>query len=226
MLVILAAAVLFGLWKGLAWQVAMLAAIFVSYFVSANFSGVVAGYISADAPWNRFLAMFILYVGTSLAIWVAFGFVRKSIDKMQLESFDRQIGAIVGGVTGATLCVVITLFAVTLLGEKTRKAVCESKSGYYIAKGLDQLSAVVPSQYHEMVAPYVDNLNQALDEHGNNPEGESFEGTLTTREPGSVTTGNQYTGTWHTPEKDAEFDLEKAAKALLEKAANNSINRK
>ena len=50
MLAILAGSILFGLWKGLAWQVASLASIFVSYFVALNFRGPLSGWISASEP--------------------------------------------------------------------------------------------------------------------------------------------------------------------------------
>ena len=109
MLVIMAGAVWFGWWKGLAWQLASLAAIVVSYFVAVNFRGPVSGFISAAEPWNKFAAMLILYLGTSLVIWTIFGQVRNSIKKLELKGFDRQIGALLGAVKGALLCMVVTI---------------------------------------------------------------------------------------------------------------------
>ena len=223
MLAILACAVLFGLWKGLAWQVASVAAIVVSYFVAANFSGIVAPYITEEA-WGRFAAMFILYIGTSLAIWIAFGFVRKTIDDLRMDGFDHQAGAIVGAFQGALICIVVTLFAVTLLGEQTRKTICQSHSGYYIARALDKFSSLVPGQYHEMVGPYFNNFAKAMDEHA--PlEGEEVRGELIKVDPAKVRKDNQYTGTWSANDDDDNFDLGEAAKNLLEAARNNRIER-
>ncbi len=221
MLAILVCAVLFGLWKGLAWQVASVAAIVISYFVAVNFSGVVSPYIT-DEPWGRFAAMFILYIGTSLGIWIIFGFVRRTIDDLRLDGFDHQAGALVGAVQGALICIVVTLFAVTLLGENTRKTICQSHSGYYIAKALDKFSAFVPKQYHEMVGPYFNNFAKAMNEHAPK-EGKEILGQLVVIDPSEVNESNQYTGSWSFPEGDSNFDLGEAAKGLIE-AAKTRIN--
>ena len=165
MIVVLAGAVLFGAWKGLAWQVASLAAVFVSYFVAMNFYPALAQMIDTDEPWNKFLAMLILYIGTSLGIWITFGFVRSFIEKMQLKGFDRHVGAILGAVKGALLCVVITIFAVTLLGETQTKTICNSRSGGYIAKAIDRWNGFVPPEIHSVIGPYIDRFNDAIDEH-------------------------------------------------------------
>jgi membrane protein required for colicin V production len=223
MLVILAAAVIFGFWKGLAWQVASLAAIIVSYFVALNFSSVVAGFISTeDEKWARFLAMFILYIGTSLAVWIAFGFVHKFLDDLQLKSFDKQAGGLLGAVKGALLCIVITLFAVTLLGAEWRRTICQSKSGYYIAQAIDSLSAVVPSQYHEVVAPYIEDFNKAMDDHSDpNKITNEYVGEFVTVDPNSVNGQNTVTGSWQAPDGEKKFDLNKAAKKILKTAQEN-----
>ena len=90
MLVVVVAAVWFGWWKGLAWQIASLAAIIVSYIVAVNFREPVSRYISADEPWNRIAAMLILFLGTSLLIWTIYASVSKSLKKMELKGFDHQ----------------------------------------------------------------------------------------------------------------------------------------
>ncbi len=165
MLAIMGGAVLFGLWKGLAWQVASLAAIFVSYFVAINFRGELAGLIQAEPPWDRFLAMLILFIVTSLAIWILFGFVKRTIKQLHLKSFDRQIGGLLGAVKGVVLCIIVTLFAVTLLGDRTREAICTSKSGNYIAQALHRLEGVVPAEIGQYIDPYIDRFHDAMQEH-------------------------------------------------------------
>jgi membrane protein required for colicin V production len=162
MIAVLAGAILFGAWKGLAWQVAALAAIFVSYLVALRFRGVVAPWISAEPPWNTFIAMFILYIACSLVIWVAFGFVKNFIERVRLNNFDRQAGAVLGAVTGATACMIITLFAVTLLGPAQKQSICQSMSGQYIARSINQLSAVVPSELQDVLTPYLTRFNQEV----------------------------------------------------------------
>ena len=178
MLIVFVGAILFGLWKGLAWQVASVAAIFLSYFVSVTFRGQVARFISAEEPWNQFAAMLILFLGSSLVVWSIFAMVKGRIRALELNGFDRQAGAILGGVTGALLCMVVTLFSVTLLGNTARNAIYTSRSGGYIVRGINQLSAVVPTEIHKYIDPYIADFNSRIvDTNGNLPAVEPIFGS-------------------------------------------------
>jgi membrane protein required for colicin V production len=178
MLIVFIGAILFGLWKGLAWQVASVAAIFLSYFVSMTFRWQVARFISAEEPWNQFAAMLILFLGTSLVVWSVFAMVKGRIRAMELNGFDRQAGAILGAVKGALLCMVVTMFAVTLLGNTARNAIYSSRSGGYIVRGINQLSAVVPTEIHKYIDPYIADFNSRIvDPNGNLPAVEPIFGT-------------------------------------------------
>ena len=64
MILVLAGATLFGVWKGMAWQLASLASLIASYFVALTFSPQLAPMFGEEAPWNRFIAMAVLYVAT------------------------------------------------------------------------------------------------------------------------------------------------------------------
>lgn len=172
MLAIFLGSVLFGAWKGLAWQVASLVAVVASYFVAINFSEQVAAYLQAEPPWNKFGAMLILFLGTSLIIWMIFGRIKESIKKMHLGGFDRQAGALVGAVKGALLCMIASMFGVTLLGESTAQAICNSRSGGYITRGINHLTTVVPDEIHGVLEPYVARYNNALEnEHEGHQHG-------------------------------------------------------
>lgn len=162
MIVVLVAATLFGAWKGLAWQIASLAAIVASYYVAFNFRDELAQHIHTAPPWNVFLAMLILYVGTSFAIWVVFRLVSGVIDRVKLKEFDRQIGALFGLAKGVLLCVIITLFAVTLATEQQRQAIIRSKSGYYIAILLDKSDPVLPKEVRDVLHPYIHQLDEQI----------------------------------------------------------------
>jgi membrane protein required for colicin V production len=152
MLSVLVAAVAWGAWKGLAWQIASIASIFVSYFVAVNFRGPVAALFHYDPPeWNNFLAMLVLYLGSSLVIWVAFNLVRDFVEKVQLKEFDRQVGGLVGGAKGILICTVITMFTVGLGTETQRQAVVTSRSGYYIARLLESVEPLMPAEYRQQL---------------------------------------------------------------------------
>lgn len=162
MIVVLVGATLFGAWKGLAWQVASLGAIVLSSVVALKFHEPLAKQLPAQPPWDVPLASLILYVGTSLGIWIAFRFVSTFIDRLKLKEFDRQIGAIFGFVKGGLLCVIITVFAVMLVGDTQRKAIVGSYSGYYVARVLDKAHQYLPDRYHEAVDPYLHSLDERL----------------------------------------------------------------
>lgn len=172
MIAVLIGATLFGAWKGLVWQLAYLAAIVASYFVALRFRDPVSVYVHATPPWNVFVAMLVLFVSTSLAIWILFRMVSKFIDRMRLKEFDRQLGAIFGFAKGLLLCVIITLFAVTLLGDNQRQMIVRSKSGLYIARLLDKSSTVMPREIHQVLAPYINTLDRQLHPaEGSQPDG-------------------------------------------------------
>lgn len=162
MLIVLVGATLIGFRKGLVWQVASLAAIFVSYLVAMQFRDQLAPRMPYGDPWNKFLAMLVLYLGTSLGIWFLFRMVSGVIDQAKLSDFDRQLGALLGAAKGVVLCVIITLFAVALLKPEQREAVINSKSGFYIAGLLHKSRKMIPPELHEVLDPYLTQLDQRL----------------------------------------------------------------
>ena len=162
MLLVIGMATIFGAIKGFAWQVASLASIIISYLVAYRFRFQVAEMIHAAPPWNLFLAMLILYVGTSFVIWVVFRLLSGAIDKVRLKEFDRHIGAAFGLGKGLIYCLLITMFAMSLLGPKQQTAICQSRSGYYIASALDKGVGILPKEIHEVVGPYLARLDEKL----------------------------------------------------------------
>ena len=162
MLIILVLAIVWGAWKGLAWQIASILSIGLSYFVALNFRQPLSGIINATPPWNIFLSMLILFLGTGLIVWIGFNLVSEMIERVKLKEFDRQLGALFGGAKGVLLCVLVTLFSVALLGDGQRQAICNSKSGYYIAVLLDRAHLVIPRELHDVLAPYLDRLDRSI----------------------------------------------------------------
>ncbi|MGW8257801.1 MAG: CvpA family protein [Thermoguttaceae bacterium] len=162
MLVVLLGTMLFGAWKGMAWQLASLASLLLSAAAAIHFSGQVPPYFSATAPWNRILAMLIIYVLTSLAIWLVFRMVSGIIDRVKLREFDRQLGAIFGLAKGVLLCLVITFFAVTL-SESVRQMVLNSHSGKAMARLTRHANPLLPEEIRAVVGKYIDELDHKLD---------------------------------------------------------------
>lgn len=163
MLLVLVAATLFGFWKGMAWQVASLASLVLSYFAALRFADRIAPMISDHAPWNKFVAMLAIYIATSFVIWTVFRLVSGLIDRVKLDGFDHQMGALIGLAKGVLLCIAITFFAVTILPQAQKDTIVSSRTGEYIIVLLDKTDSVVPPEVHEVIHPYVERINQRLD---------------------------------------------------------------
>jgi len=161
MLAVLVGTILFGAWKGVAWQVAALASLVVSAGVAVHCSAPLAPYFSAQEPWNRFLAMLVLYVLTAGVIWLLFRLVAGIIDRLKLKEFDRQLGALFGLAKGLLYCVIITFFAVTL-SEPARQAVLRSRSGDFIARGIQHANPILPEDVRSWLGKYIDELDEKL----------------------------------------------------------------
>jgi membrane protein required for colicin V production len=162
MVLVLVGTTIFGFWKGMAWQLASLASLIVSYFGALRFSEQLAPVIKLDPPLNRFAAMLLIYMFSSFIIWMLFRLVAGAIDKVRLESFDRQLGAIFGFAKGVLLCVVITFFAVTFLPPAQGEAIVASQSGRYIVALLDKSHSVFPPEIQQIVGPYLEKVEQRL----------------------------------------------------------------
>ena len=164
MIVVLVGATIFGAVKGFAWQLASIASIVISYTVAYKYREPFSQSIQAEPPWNQFLAMLILFIGTSLVIWVAFRMVSGTIDRLRLREFDRQVGALFGLAKGALYCILITLFSVTLMGDQIREKIVQSKSGRYIANVLHRSEAVIPVEIQGVVQPYLDRFDERFND--------------------------------------------------------------
>ena len=163
MLGVLVGLAVLGAWKGVAWQIAALSSLVVSWMVAVRFGKLLAPIISDNEPWNGFIAMLLLYLGTSLAIWSFFRLVKGMIDRVQLKDFDRQMGAMFGLMKGVLWCLLITFFAVTL-SETTRQWVLQSKSGYYAALLIQHGTPILPEDVRNLLGKYIKRLDDGLEE--------------------------------------------------------------
>lgn len=158
MLTVLVAATMWGAYKGLVWQLASLASLVLSYVVAYQFRDIFAPWVPVAAPWNMVLAMLFLFLLTALGIWIVCQEISKFIDRLKLKGFDRQLGALLGCAKGVLLCVLITLFAVALLGEPERQAIVNSRSGYLIAVLIRRSHSLIPEEIQQVLEPYFEVL--------------------------------------------------------------------
>jgi membrane protein required for colicin V production len=163
-LIVLATTTCLGALKGFAWQVASLTALCASYLVAFKFRAVVGQWLPIAAPMNTLVAMLVLYASCSLTIWYVFRQIHKLIDRVKLKDFDKQMGAFFGLLKGAAICFVVTLFAIALLGERVGAAILDSHAGRWMARGADQLQAVLPEELDEVVGPLLERVDDRLEQ--------------------------------------------------------------
>ncbi len=161
MLAVLGLSTLHGVWKGMAWQTASLAAIILSYFLALRFSGPFAPAFGSQGPLNKFVAMFVIYMVTSVVVWLTFHWVSAFINRVQLREFDHQVGGLFGAAKGILWCVAITFFAVSLV-PASRDKILDSHSGHYIALLLDRADQIMPTEIHQVLDPYLNKLQNEL----------------------------------------------------------------
>ncbi|MEX2172557.1 MAG: CvpA family protein [Pirellulales bacterium] len=163
MILVLVATTMFGFWKGLAWQVASLASLVASYFISLKFSPQIAPVFGDSAPFNRFVAMLAIYIGSSFVIWGLFRVVSGAIDRVKFNAFDHQMGALMGFAKGVLVCIGITFFAMTLMPPAQKEAIVGSRAGHYIVVLLDRTEAIVPPEIHQVIGPYLQKIEERID---------------------------------------------------------------
>ena len=167
MVLVLSALTLFGFWKGFAWQIAWITSIVVSYYVGLRFSPELAPKLGGSAP----LAMLVIFIGCGAAIWIVFRFVSNFIDKLKLNAFDHQLGALLGFGRGVLWCILITFFAMWLpwLSHVQKENIIASHSGQYIVLLLDEADSILPAGVHSTIDPYIQRVRQEL-KPGQQPE--------------------------------------------------------
>lgn len=160
-LFLLVVTTIWGARRGFAKQVATLLSLALGYIVAVNFREPVAEMIEAPHPWNLFAAMLGLFMATSLVVWIGFRFVKGTIEESGMKGFDAQMGGLFGLAKGVVLAMVITMFAVVMLGETQQHAVLDSFSGYNMCRMINRAQSIVPTEWQEAMQPYM----EVVEEH-------------------------------------------------------------
>ena len=117
MALLIVGSTLMGYFKGVAWQVASISSLILSYVIALKLSRPLAPHFGEDGPWNRFFAMLVVYIVVSLVVWMIFRMLAQVIERIKLQEFDQHLGAIFGAIKGTLYAVVITFFLVIALAE-------------------------------------------------------------------------------------------------------------
>lgn len=217
MLAILAFTTVRGAMKGMAWQLAAIAALVLCFVFATPLSLVVAPAINLAPPLNRWVAMLGIYLAFSFACFSVARLLRGWLEALKFTEFDRHLGALFGLIKGATLCLVITFFTVCL-SETACHAIMQTRSGHLAGQVLEQLAVVMPTELQTVLRPHLrhfDDDHVALDSSPSTNDGDANASPWSDREDdnfrGSTLPENQeFNDTVSRSENDQEPDAQDA----------------
>ncbi len=144
---------LWGAWRGIIWQVASISSLVLGYAVSHQLSPQLAPHFPGEPVVARAEAMLAIYAGVSGGIFVAAWMVRSTLSKLRFLAFDRHLGMIMGGIEGAIIGLVATLFVVSL-DKPLRAPIFASPTGRIVSQVMNYVGPVLPGEARDVLAPF------------------------------------------------------------------------
>jgi len=151
---VVVAGMVWGAWRGVTWQLASIASLVLGYTLAHPLSGQLAPYFPGEPVVARALAMLAVYFAASAGVFFAAWVVRASLRRLKFEAFDRHLGMILGGLEGALLGMVVTLFVVSL-APQTRDPIFGSPTGKVVGWIMASVGPVVPEEARGVLAPFL-----------------------------------------------------------------------
>lgn len=153
MLAVLVAGMAWGFWRGIIWQLASIGSLVIGYSTAHVLSGQLAPHFPGPPVVARALAMLATYAAVSGGIFLAAWLLRETLRKLKFEEYDRHLGLVLGGLEGALLGIVATLF-VTSLAPQTRGPIYASPTGKVVGQIMDAVGPVLPTEIRTALTPH------------------------------------------------------------------------
>lgn len=151
--VVVVGGMIWGAWRGITWQIASIASLVLGYLVAYPLSGQIADRFPGEPVVARGLALLAAYAIVSASVFGAAWIVRATLRRLKFEAFDRHLGMVLGGLEGAFLGMVVTLFVVSL-APSTREPIFTSPSGRVVGQVMDALGPALPGEAREVLKPF------------------------------------------------------------------------
>ncbi len=153
MLAAVLAGVIWGVWKGITWQVASMASLVLGYLVAYPTAGQIAPNFPGNPTVAWLLALITSYVVVSASVFLAAWLFKLGLRRLKFEAYDRHLGGVLGGVGGGAVAIVATVFVVSLF-PTTREPVLKSPSGRVVSKALSVAQAALPPSVRKELRPF------------------------------------------------------------------------
>jgi uncharacterized membrane protein required for colicin V production len=152
---IVVAGMVWGAWRGITWQLASIASLVLGYSVAHPLSAQLAPQLQqfGGPVVARALAMILIYAAVSGGVFLVAWIVRSTLRRLKFEAFDRHLGMIMGGLEGALLGLIATLFVVSL-APQSRAQIFTSPSGRIVGRVMNVVGPVLPGEVRQELEPF------------------------------------------------------------------------
>jgi membrane protein required for colicin V production len=147
------AGMVWGAWRGIIWQAASISSLVLGYAVAHQLSPQMAGHFPGEPVVARAEAMLAIYAAVSGGIFLGAWLIRSTLRQLRFEAFDRHLGMIMGGIEGALLGLVATLFVVSM-DEPLRAPIFASPTGQIVSRVMNSIGPVLPGEARDALAPF------------------------------------------------------------------------
>ena len=151
---VVVAGMVWGAFRGITWQLASIASLVLGYSVAQPLSGRLAPQFPGEPVVARALAMITVYFAVSGGVFLAAWVVRATLRRLKFEAFDRHLGMVLGGLEGALLGLLVTLFVVSL-APNTRDPIFGSPTGRVVGQVMAVLGPLVPAEARGVLGPFL-----------------------------------------------------------------------
>lgn len=150
---VIVAGMVWGAIRGVTWQIASILSLVLGYCVAQPLSTQLAPHFPGEPVVARALAMIAVYFAVSGGVFVAAWLIRATLRRFKFESFDRHLGMLLGGLEGALLGLVVTLFVLSL-APSSRDPIFQSPSGKVVGVVMSTLGPILPAEAQKVLAPF------------------------------------------------------------------------
>ncbi len=147
------AGMVWGAWRGIIWQLASISSLVLGYLVAHQVSPQVAAHFPGEPVVARAQAMLAIYVAVSGGVFLVAWMLRSTLRQLRFLAFDRHLGMLMGGLEGALLGLVGTLFVVSM-DPRARTPIFASPTGRVVCQVMNQVGPVLPAEAREVLAPF------------------------------------------------------------------------
>lgn len=152
MIGVVVAGMIWGAFRGITWQVASIASLVLGYVVAFPLSRQLAPHFPGEPLVARSLALLAAYAAVACGVFLVAWMIRETLRKLRFEAFDRHLGMILGGLEGALVGVVGTVFVVSL-APRTRDPILTSPTGRVVAAVLGATQTILPAEIRDHLTP-------------------------------------------------------------------------